>query len=170
MNQLLSKYPKEIERIKAKYPPDQQRSALMPLLFLAQREEGYISLQSLVDIGEITGVTTTEVATLTGFYSLFHQDPAGKYRIQICNDIACAMRGADTFLQQVCDYLGIKPGETTADGLFTVEGVMCLASCHNAPMFQVQGDGVIRYHDHQTLETAIAFIEEVRKNQTREAA
>jgi NADH-quinone oxidoreductase subunit E len=170
VNQLLSKYPKEIERIKAKYPPDQQRSALMPLLFLAQREEGYISLQSLVDIGEITGVTTTEVATLTGFYSLFHQDPAGKYRIQICNDIACAMRGADTFLQQVCDYLGIKPGETTVDGLFTVEGVMCLASCHNAPMFQVQGDGVIRYHDHQTLETAIAFIEEVRKNQTREDA
>ncbi|MCE5207001.1 MAG: NAD(P)H-dependent oxidoreductase subunit E [Chloroflexi bacterium] len=170
MNQLLSKYEKEIERIRAKYPADQQRSALMPLLFLAQRDEGYISLQSMHEIGEILEISTTEVTTLVGFYSLFQQEPGGRYRIQICNDIACALRGADEFLQQVCDYLGVKPGETTEDGLFTVESVMCLASCLNAPLFQVQGDGAIRYHDHQTLETAIAFIESVRENQAREAA
>ncbi|MEM5773578.1 MAG: NAD(P)H-dependent oxidoreductase subunit E [Anaerolineaceae bacterium] len=168
MNQLLSKYPQEIERIKAKYPPDQLRSALMPLLFLAQRNEGFVSLQSMHEIGEIAGVSTTEVSSLVGFYSLFHQEPGGRYRIQICNDIACALRGADTFLQQVCEYLGIQPGGTTEDGLFTVEAVMCLASCHNAPMFQVQADGAIYYHDHQTIDTAVAFIDEVRKSHARE--
>jgi NADH-quinone oxidoreductase subunit E len=166
---MLSKYAKEIERIRAKYPADQQRSALMPLLFLAQRNDGYVSLQAMHEIGEILDVSTTEVTTLVGFYSLFHQEPGGRYRIQICNDIACALRGSDQFLQQVCEYLGVKPGETTGDGLFTVEGVMCLASCHNAPMFQVQGDGAIHYHDHQTLDTAIAFIENVRKQHAREA-
>lgn len=164
MNTLLNKYAKEIEQIRAKYPADQQRSALMPLLFLAQRNEGYVSLQSMHDIGQILDVSTTEVASLVGFYSLFHQEPGGRYRIQVCNDIACALRGADEFLKQLSEYLGVKLGETTPDGLFTLEGVMCLASCHNAPMFQVQGDGVIRYHDHQTLETAIAFIEGVRAN------
>lgn len=170
MNQLLNQYAKEIEKIRAKYPADQQRSALMPLLFLAQQNEGYVSLQAMRDIAEILELDTTEVITLVGFYTLFYKEPGGLCRIQICTDIACALRGADQFLQQVCDYLGIKPGETTADGLFTVEAVMCLASCHNAPMFQVQAGGAIQYHDHQTLETAIAFIESVRRNRAGEAA
>ena len=168
MNILLSKYGKEIDKIRAKYPPDQQRSAIMPLLFLAQRNDGFVSLQSLHEIGEILDISTTDVASLVGFYTLFHEEPGGRYYIQVCNDIACALRGADEFLKQLCEYLGVKPGETTPDGLFTVEGVTCLASCANAPMFQVQGDGEIHYHDHQTLETAIAFIEQVRQNHSRE--
>ncbi len=163
MNVLLSKYQDEIDRIRAKYPADQMRSAVMPLLFLAQREAGYVSLQSMQEIAEILDISTTDVASIVGFYTLFHEEPGGRYRIQICTDLACALRGSEKFLEQLCGYLGIKPGETTEDGLFTVEAVMCLASCHNAPMFQVQGDGCISYHDHQTLETAIAFIEEKRK-------
>ena len=163
MNVLLSKYGDEIERIRAKYPVEHRRSALMPLLFMAQRNEGYVSVQSMQEIAEILDLTTTEVATLVGFYTLYHEEPGGRYRIQICTDIACALRGADRFLEEVCDYLGVKPGETTEDGLFTVEEVMCLASCHNAPMFQVQGDGKIVYHDHQTLDTTKAFIEETRR-------
>lgn len=163
MNILLSKYKGEIDRIRSKYPVDQRRSAVMPLLFLAQRTEGFVSLQSMQEIAEILEISTTDVASIVGFYTLFHEEPGGSYRIQVCTDLACALRGADQFLEQLCDYLQIKPGETTADGLFTVEAVMCLASCHNAPMFQVQADGQITYHDHQTLETAKAFIEEKRK-------
>ena len=170
MNVLLSKYRNEIERIRAKYPAEHRRSAVMPLLFMAQRQEGYVSVQSLNEIAEILDITTTEVATLVGFYTLFHEEKAGRYRIQVCTDIACALRGADDFVKQLCEYLGVKPGETTADGLFTVEEVKCLASCHNAPMFQVQGDGQITYHDHQTLETAQTFIEEIRKQNAEGAA
>ena len=163
MNMLLSKYKEEIDRIQAKYPAEQRRSAVMPLLFLAQRKEGYVSPQSIAEIASILDITSTEVTSIVGFYTLFHEEPGGRFRIQVCNDVACALRGADDFLAQLCSYLGVKPGETTADGLFTVEAVMCLASCHTAPMFQVQGDGRITYHDHQTLETAKAFIEEKRR-------
>lgn len=162
MNVLLSKYGDEIERIRAKYPVEHRRSAVMPLLFLAQRNEGYVSLQSMNEIAEILDISTTDVATLVGFYTLFHEERGGRYRIQVCTDIACALRGADEFFKQLCEYLDVQPGGTTQDGLFTVEEVMCLASCHNAPMFQVQGDGEIVYHDHQTIETAKAFIEEIR--------
>lgn len=170
MNDLRSKYGDEIDRIRAKYPEEHRRSAVMPLLFLAQREEGYVSRQSMNEIAEILEIAPTEVATVVGFYTLFHEEPAGRYRIQVCTDIACALRGADEFVRQLCDFLGIESGGTTADGLFTVEEVMCLASCHNAPMFQVQGDGKITYHDHQTLETAKAFIEEVRRQHAVETS
>ncbi len=162
MNVLLSKYQEEIDRIRVKYPVEQRRSAVMPLLFLAQRTEGYVSLQSMQEIAEILEISTTDVASIVGFYTLFHEEPGGRYRIQVCTDLACALRGSEQFFEQLCEYLEVKPGETTADGLFTVEAVMCLASCNNAPMFQVQGDGCISYHDHQTLETAKAFIQEKR--------
>ena len=77
--------------------------------------------------------------------------------------LPCAMRGADKFLVDLCNYLGIQVGETTPDGLFTVEAVKCLAACHRAPMFQVQGDGDIVYHEDQTMELTRAWIEEVRR-------
>jgi NADH-quinone oxidoreductase subunit E len=163
VNELMEKYREEIERTLDKYPTGLQRSAVMPLLYLAQRKEGYVSKQSIQDIAEILDINPTEVASLIGFYTLFYEEPGGRYRIQVCTDIACAMRGSDQFFKDLCEYLEVKPGETTPDGLFTVESVMCLAACHHAPMFQVQGDGEITYHENQTLESAKAFIEEVRR-------
>lgn len=163
MNEMLSKYREEIEAILAKYPAENKRSAVMPLLHLAQRDQGYVSQQAMSEISEILDISTTEVASVTGFYSLYYEEPHGRYRIQVCNDLPCAMRGADKFLAEVCEYLGIAVGETTPDGLFTVEAVKCLAACHRAPMFQVQGDGDIVYHENQTLETAKSWIEEVRR-------
>ena len=159
---LYSQYSPEIDQILAKYPPGFKRSAVMPLLHLAQRQRGYISREVMAEIAQITGVSTTQVGEVAGFYSLYYEEPHGRYHIQVCNDLPCAMRGADEFLRQVCDYLGIAVGETTEDGLFTVEAVKCLAACHRAPMFQVQGDGNILYHEQQTIETAKAWIEEVR--------
>ena len=165
---LYSQYGAEIDQILAKYPPGFKRSAVMPLLHLAQRQRGYVSREALAEIAEITGVSITQVGEVAGFYSLYYEEPHGKYHIQVCNDLPCAMRGADEFLKQVCEYLGVAVGDatsggaTTADGLFTVEAVKCLAACHRAPMFQVQGDGDIAYHEQQTIETARAWIEEVR--------
>jgi NADH-quinone oxidoreductase subunit E len=168
VNELWNKYRDEIDRILEKYPQSQRRSAVMPLLLMAQRQEGYISQQAITDISSILDISRTEVASIVGFYTLFHLEPGGRYRIQVCTDISCAMRGADEFLAQLCDYLGIKPGETTPDGLFTIEEVMCLASCHSAPMFQVQANGKITYQEHQTLETAKTFIEGLRNLQPAE--
>jgi NADH-quinone oxidoreductase E subunit len=156
---LTEKYPHEINAILAKYPPEYKRSAVMPLLYLAQREQGYVSGQEVDEIAEILEITSTEVGSIIGFYTLYHDKPEGKYRIQVCTDLPCALRGADQFLHKLCSNLGIKVGETTPDGLITVEAVMCLAACDKAPMFQVQTGKGLDYHENQTIESALNLIE-----------
>jgi len=169
VNELLSKYPQEVQRILARYPAERKRSAVMPLLFLAQAEKNYITPQAIAEIGEIVEVSATEVASVAGFYTLFHEEPGGRYRIQVCTDLACVRRGAERFLQELKAYLGIEVGQTTADGMFSLEEVKCLAACHRAPMFQLQGDGQITYHEDQTLETVRALVEELRARAGKEA-
>lgn len=163
MNALQEKYAQEIENILAKYPPDQKRSAVMPMLYLAQRETGFVTKQAISEIAEILEITPTEVAGIVGFYTLYYDEPGGKYRIQVCNDLPCALRGADEFLERLCENLGVRVGETTPDGLVTVESVMCLAGCDRAPLFQVQTGAGIEYHENQTVETALELIQGWRK-------
>lgn len=155
---LVKKYPKEVKQIMAKYPPEHKRSAVMPLLYLAQREEGYINKDALKDIAGMLEITETEVASIVGFYTLYHDEKAGKYRMQVCTDLPCALRGADQFLESLCGNLGIKVGETTPDGLVTIEGVMCLAACDKAPMFQLQGPNGIEYHENMTVDKTVELI------------
>jgi NADH-quinone oxidoreductase subunit E len=163
VNKLQENYADEIQKHLAKYPPEQKRSAVMPLLYIAQREGGYVSKYDIEDIAEICGITTSEVASIIGFYTLYHDKPEGEIRIQVCNDLPCALRGADKFLNELCDALDIQPGETTPDGLITVEAVMCLAACDKAPMFQTQtGDG-LEYHENMTVEKTIELIEAWKK-------
>ena len=159
---LREKYTDEIQKILAKYPDDEKRSAVMPLLYLAQRDGGYVTKGALEEIADICEITPTEVASIVGFYSLYHDEKAGTYRIQVCTDLPCALRGADEFLQKLCENLGIKVGETTADGKITVEAVMCLAGCHRAPMFQVQSGDGLEYHENQTVESALQVIEALK--------
>jgi NADH-quinone oxidoreductase subunit E len=160
---LADKYPNEVQKILAKYPPDRKRSAVMPLLHLAQLEKGFVDRHQMREIAEICGITETDVAEIVGFYTLYHDKAEGKLRIQVCNDISCALRGADQFLAQLCERLGIQPGGTTPDGLITVEAVMCLAACDKAPMFQVQGPKGISYHENMTVDKTIQFIDAARK-------
>lgn len=165
MNAIQEKYAKEIEAILSKYPADRKRSAVMPLLYIAQREDGYVTKQDMTEIAEILEITPTEVASIIGFYTLYYEKPGGKYRVQVCNDLPCALRGADEFLQKLCENVGIQVGETTEDGLVTIEAVMCLAGCDKAPMFQVQtGDG-IEYHENQTVESTLELIEGWKKQE-----
>jgi NADH-quinone oxidoreductase subunit E len=163
VNALLEKYPQEVDKILSKYPVEHKRAAVMPLLYLSQRETGFITKQALSDIGEILDLSSTDVASIVGFYSLYHENPGGKYRIQVCNDLPCALRGADEFLEKLCENLGIKVGETTEDGLVTVEAVMCLAGCDKAPMFQVQTGEGLTYHENQTVDSTLNLVEEWRK-------
>lgn len=162
MNQLLKKHAHEIEMILAKYPPDQKRASVMPLLHLAQHENGFISRETMGEIAEIAGVDITEVASVVGFYSLFHAEPGGKIRIQVCTDIACALRGSREYLNELCAELGIKSGETTPDGLVTVEEVKCLAACDRAPMFQSQMGSEIEYHENQTVSRTMDWLKSMR--------
>src|SRR3990172_6958557 len=148
---LAEKYPEEIKKIFAKYPPEQKCSAVMPLLYLAQRDEGYVTKAALEDIARLLDITSTEVAEIVGFYTLYHDKKAGKYRMQVCNDLPCALRGADRFLEELCGNLGVKVGETTSDGIITVEAVTCLAGCDKAPMFQVQSADGLEYHENMTM-------------------
>jgi NADH-quinone oxidoreductase subunit E len=160
---LAEKYSQEIQNILAKYPPENKRSAVMPLLYLAQREGGFVTKPAMQEIAEILGISATEVASIVGFYTLYYDKPGGKYRLQVCTDLPCALRGAQEFLEKLCDNLGIQVGETTPDGMITVEAVMCLAGCDRAPMFQLQSGEGLTYHENQTVESALALIKELKE-------
>jgi NADH-quinone oxidoreductase subunit E len=161
---LAEKYPKEVEQILSKYPPQHKRSAVMPLLYLAQREEGYLTKAAMQDVAKIVDITETDVAAIVGFYTLYHEEKGGKYRMQVCTDLPCALRGADKFMDSLCSNLGIKVGETTEDGFITLEAVMCLAACDKAPMFQTQGPDGIKYHENMTVDRTMELISVLKKS------
>jgi len=157
---LAEKYPEEVKAIFVKYPV--KRSAVMPLLYLAQREGGFITKEGMAEIATMLDLDVTEVASIVGFYTLYHDEKAGKYRMQVCNDLPCALRGADKFLDALCKNIGIKVGETTADGLVTVEAVMCLAACDKAPMFQLQAGDKVTYYENMTVDRSMELIEALK--------
>ena len=104
-------------------------------------------------------ISTTEVSSIVGFYTLYYDQPAGRYRIQVCTDLPCALRGAVEFYRRLADRLGLPPeGGTTADGLFTLEEVVCLAACDKAPMCQIN----LEYHHNLTDQTIDAIIADLR--------
>lgn len=164
MNTLREKYPAEIQAILSKYPDEHKRAAVMPLLYLAQRQEGYVTKVAMHEIAEVLDISVTDVASVVGFYTLYYDQPEGKRRIQVCTDLPCALRGAQDFLDKLCENLGIKVGETTPDGQVTVEAVMCLAGCDKAPVFQVQTGEGLSYHENQSVESAMALVDSWRKD------
>ena len=160
---LADKYPQEVKKIMAKYPPERKRSAVMPLLYLAQRQDGYITKDAMEDIAGLLEISSTEVVSIVGFYTLYHDRQAGKYRMQVCTDLPCALRGADEFINNLCGNLGIKVGETTPDGLITLEAVTCLAACDKAPMFQIQSGDGLEYHENMTVDRTMELVEALKK-------
>jgi NADH-quinone oxidoreductase subunit E len=154
MNNLLAKYQTEVNQILNKYPSDRKRSAVLPLLYIAQQEYGYCSPEAVRDVAEIAGVADTEVDSVVGFYTLFYDHPTGKHVVQICNDLPCALRGSDKFLDHACSKLNLDKhkvehgGATTEDGSITLESVVCLAACDKAPMMQVD----LEYYERLTNE------------------
>ena len=159
---LAEKYREQIEAALAKYPADQKRSAVMPLLYMAQSEYGYITKEAMEEVAAILEIEPTQVASVVGFYTLYYDHQGGKHRIQVCTDLPCALRGADKFTDDLCKKFGVKLGETTKDGMFTIEAVMCVAACDKAPVFQVQNKGGIAYHENQTVESAMKVVEELK--------
>jgi NADH-quinone oxidoreductase subunit E len=148
---------KDIDHHLAKYPD--KRSAIMPILYIAQEEYGYLSDDAMQEVAALVGVDVTHVRGVVGFYTMYYDRPKGKHLVYICTDLPCALKGAEKFSAHVCDHLGVKPGGTTRDGLFTVENVMCLGACHRAPMMQVD----FRFHEDLTNEKAERVLDGLRR-------
>lgn len=161
---LAEKYPDRIEGIFAKYPD--RRSAIMDLLYLAQEEYGWLADDALREVADLCGVDPTQAYSIAGFYSMFREEPKGKYWLQVCTDLPCALRGADEFYAELCELLGVEDGGTTEDGLFTVERVMCLAACDKAPVLQCN----FHYYENLDRDTIRELIEHWRAEAAQNAA
>jgi NADH-quinone oxidoreductase E subunit len=143
---LREKYQQEIDDIVSRYPV--RRSALIPLLYLAQRETGYITEAAMIEIAGILQLTPPQVYETVTFYTMLNLKQVGKFHIQICKSLMCALVGSDTVIGWIKTKLGIGPGETTSDGTFTLSTVECLAACGTGPMMQVNDD----YYERLTEE------------------
>jgi NADH-quinone oxidoreductase subunit E len=145
-------YAKEII---GRYP--KARSATIPLLHLAQQQDGYVTNEAMKHIGELVGATSAEILGTATFYEMFKFEPVGKYVINICSTMSCALLGADELMHHAEQQLGIKAGSTTPDGLFTLEHAECQAACTEAPCLQVN----YRHRYRVTAADLDALIEEL---------
>ena len=146
----------EIQKIREEYPDSQ--SALLPALFLAQRDYGgWLPEAAFDEVATVMDVPTTRVAAVASFYTMLNKEPVGRHLIQVCTNISCSLLGGEHLLEYVGRKLGIAVGETTADGRFTLLEVECLGSCGTAPMMQVDD----RYYENLTEEKIDRILEQV---------
>jgi NADH-quinone oxidoreductase E subunit len=129
-----------IEKVIRRYPPGKQASAVIPLLYIAQRQEGWVSRAAMDHVAEILDMAPIRVYEVATFYTMFHLAPVGKYHLQVCRTTPCWLRGADQMTETCRKKLGIGLGETTKDGLFSLVEVECLGACVNAPVVQINDD------------------------------
>ena len=149
----------KVSEIIARYPEGKQKSALLPLLHLAQEEfGGWLSADTMDYVAELLSITPIEVYEVATFYSMYNLKPVGKYMFEVCQTGPCMVRGCDDIIAYITEKLGIKPGETTADGLFTLKTVECLGACGYAPMMQLDKF----YREHLTKQRVDEIIEECR--------
>jgi len=139
------------------YP--QKRSALIPMLLLAQKEQGYVTMEAMEYIAGILELSASEVESTMSFYTLLRRKPAGKYHMLICTNLACMLRGSDDIESSVKRKLGVELGQVTADGLFSAIEFECLGSCTTAPAIQVNGE----FHENLDVPKVEALIDELRK-------
>lgn len=151
----------EFKRLVSRYPADKQKSALLPVLHLAQESfGGWLSAETMDYVAELLNIKPIEVYEVATFYSMYNLKPVGKYMFEVCQTGPCMISGSDDIVEYIKEKLGIGIGETTADGMFTLKTVECLGACGYAPMMQLGK----HYKEHLTKEKVDAIIEECRKN------
>jgi len=146
----------------ARYPAGRQQSAVMPLLDLAQRQEGWVSRAAIEAIGERLGMAPIRVEEVATFYTMYNRRPVGRFHVQVCTNLPCWLRGSDDVVAAARDQLGIGFGETTADGLFTLSEVECLGACVNAPMMQINDT----YYEDLDAASTRAVLDALAKGET----
>lgn len=144
---------RELEAILSRYPD--KEAAILPALYLAQREFGYLSDEAIVYVAGLLGFTPARIEGVATFYTMYNRKPVGKYHLQICRNISCSLLGAEHLIEHVSKKLGIRPGKTTPDGKFTLSEVECLGSCGTAPVLQLNDD----YHEDLTEEKIDALLD-----------
>lgn len=154
--------PEVVEEMRShldKYPPERSRSALIPLLFVVQRERGgWLDNPGVNFLAQFLDLEVTDVWETATFYSMFNLRPVGRHHLQICKTLSCKIMGEPEITEHICNKLGIHPGETTPDGKFTVSLVECLGSCGTAPMMQDNFD----YHEDLTIEKVDKILDSMK--------
>jgi NADH-quinone oxidoreductase E subunit len=146
----------DFERTLARYPDRQ--AAILPTLHLAQREFGSLSAEAISYVAALLGFTPAQIEGVATFYTMYNRKPVGKYHLQVCRNLSCSLMGAEHLIEHVSRKLGVAPGETTADGRFTLSTVECLGSCGTAPVMQINDD----YHENLTKESVDAILDGLR--------
>jgi NADH-quinone oxidoreductase E subunit len=126
-----------LDDILKRYPPDRKRSAVLPALYLVQQQQGYITANGIRAVAEALDITRADVEDVVSYYTMFYRKPVGKYVVNVCRTLSCAINGAERVTEALAHTLGIKPGETDARGTFTLMEVECLGACDRAPVVMV---------------------------------
>lgn len=151
---------KEVEQIIQRYPEGKQKSALIPVLHLAQEEfGGWLSAETMDYVASVLNLQPIEVYEVATFYSMYNLKPVGRYLFEVCQTGPCMLNGSDNIVKYIFEKLGIKPGETTTDGMFTLKTVECLGACGYAPMMQLGKN----FREHLTKEKVDTIIDECRQ-------
>ena len=154
----------ECKTLMARYPEGRSKSALLPILHIAQSEnDGWLSVNAMDAVAHVMGLQHIEVYEVASFYSMYNLHPVGTYVLDVCRTTPCMLRGSDDLITHLEKKLGVHCGETTKDGMFTLKGVECLGSCGTAPMLQC---GAV-FHENLTNERADALIDELRAKNSR---
>jgi len=152
---------KQVQQIVERYPQGRQKSALIPVLHLAQQEfGGWLDVPVMDYVASLLSLEPIEVYEVATFYSMFNLKPVGRYMFEVCQTGPCMINGSDDIVAYIEEKLGIKPGQTTSDGMFTVKTVECLGACGYAPMMQLGK----HYKEHLTRQKVDQIIEECRRN------
>lgn len=146
------------DRLCAQYPPERRKSAILSALYLAQQQQGYLTLNAMRHVAECIGCTTAEVEDVVSYYTMFYTRPVGKYVLLVCRTLSCALMGAERVTEELSRTLGIKPGETDAAGEFTLLEVECLGACDRAPVVGVND----HWHECQSPDAARALVDGLR--------
>lgn len=163
MSVLSTQSVQRIRSVMNRYPDS--RSALLPALHTAQNEMGWVSRDSMEEVAEILDISVDQVEEVASFYTMYYTEPVGTYVLEVCKTLPCSILGAYEIIDYLSQKLGIQPGETTPDGMFTLFRVECLAACHRAPVMQVNH----RYYQDLTPEKVDALIEAARQQQLASA-
>jgi NADH-quinone oxidoreductase E subunit len=148
-----------LEEICSKYPPEQRKSAVLAALYLVQEQQGYLTAAALRHVAEFLRITPAEVEDCASYYVMFHKAPVGKYVLQVCRTLSCALAGAERVTEALSEKLGIKLGETDASGMFTLLEFECLGACDRAPVVMVNNE---HWHEHATPETCSKLVDDLK--------
>jgi len=141
-----------------RYPPDRRRSAVLPALYLVQQQQGYITANGIRHVAELLGITRADVEDVVSYYTMFYTKPAGKFVLNVCRTLSCAINGAERVTEEMSHKLGIKPGETDPSGTFTLVEVECLGACDRAPVVMVND----AWHECLKPQDAAKLIDDLR--------